>query len=116
MLINYFHQYQSVQNNKHEIPFKILAIVSHWTNPYTNEIFSNLVCYLLYTVRIFFFNYPEQNLLIELFFSLFSQSSHQQFLCPVVSSFLFLRLALLLAGNLEIFLKFNFYLKSNQFL
>lgn len=26
------------------------AIVSHWTNPYTGEVFSNLVCYLLYTV------------------------------------------------------------------
>lgn len=27
------------------------AIVAHWTNPYTNEVFANLVLYMLYTVR-----------------------------------------------------------------
>ena len=29
-----------------------MAIVSHWKTPYT-DVFGNLVCYLLYTVRIF---------------------------------------------------------------
>ncbi|KAL7019495.1 hypothetical protein ACKWTF_011136 [Chironomus riparius] len=29
------------------------AVVRFWTNPYTNEVFSNLICYLLYT---FFFS------------------------------------------------------------
>lgn len=35
-----------------ELTVEQAAIVQHWTNPYTQNVFTNLVCYLLYTVRI----------------------------------------------------------------
>lgn len=56
------------------------AIVSHWTNPHTNEVFSNLLMYLLYTVRVEKVFYVTFGLIKRIFhFSFFSRSSLRQF-------------------------------------